>query len=208
MMGGLGSGRPSARAKVDGWHSIDVNRLHAEGCLHAGWMGGLEWTLHGEEVTSITLLAGRGRLHLTYRVRIGDEWENVAETIRIVRVACRLGGSRPYFICPGVVDGIACGRRVTKLYQPGRYFLCRHCNRLSYSSQSEDACGRMMRRITKIRQRLRGDPDMTAPFPRRPKGMWRRTYDRLRAQASKAEMRAEKALAVQVGRLLAGIDTG
>jgi hypothetical protein len=38
------------------------------------------------------------------------EWEDVAETVRIVRVPCRFGGARPYFICPGFVNGVACGR--------------------------------------------------------------------------------------------------
>jgi len=56
------------------------------------------------------LACGADRLHLTYRVRIGGgEWDNVAETVRIVRVPCRFGGARSYFICPGVVDGIATG---------------------------------------------------------------------------------------------------
>ena len=61
----------------------------------------------------ISLRAEADRLHLTYRVRIGGgDWEDVAETVRIVRVACRFGGARPYFVCPGVVNGVACGRRV------------------------------------------------------------------------------------------------
>ena len=42
------------------------------------------------------------------------------ETVRIVRVPCRFGGTRPYFICPGVVNGIPCGRRVVKLHGPER----------------------------------------------------------------------------------------
>jgi hypothetical protein len=32
---------------------------------------------------------------------------------------CRFGGVRPYFVCPGIVNGIACGRRVLKLYGCG-----------------------------------------------------------------------------------------
>jgi hypothetical protein len=60
-------------------------------------------------------------VHLSYRVRIGGGgWEDVEETVRIVRVPCRFGGSRAYFICPGVVNGIACWRRVVKLHGPGR----------------------------------------------------------------------------------------
>ena len=67
----------------------------------------------------------------------GGDWEDVAETIRIVRVPCRFGGSRAYFMCPGNGNGVECGRRVAKLHQLTRYFLCRHCNRLMYTSQSE-----------------------------------------------------------------------
>jgi hypothetical protein len=125
-MGGFGSGRPSGsgRGTVEACWSIDVNRLYRAGCLRAGWMGGWQWTRDGEKVASINLRTQADRLHLTYRVRVGSgEWEDVAETVRIVRVACRFGGARPYFICPGVVNGIACARRVTKLHGPGRYFL-------------------------------------------------------------------------------------
>ena len=136
----------------------------------------------------------------------GGEWEDVAETVRIVRVPCRFGGSRPYFICPGVVNGISCGRRVAKLHGPGRYFLCRHCYRLAHASQSEGAWDRTLRRANKIRQRLGGDPGMAAPFPSKPKGMWRRTYERLREQAFAAEMVANEAFAIQAERLLARID--
>jgi hypothetical protein len=209
MMGGFGSGRPSGsgREKVEHARLIDVNRLHRVGCLRAGWMGGWQWTRDGEKVASINLRADEDRLHLTYRARVGGgEWEDVAETVRIVRVACRFGGSRPYFICPGVVNGVACGRRVAKLHGPGRYFLCQRCYRLAHASQSEGAWDRMLRRAGKIRQRLGGDPGMAAPFPPKPKGMWRRTYHRLRGRAFEYEIRADEAFARQAERLLARID--
>jgi hypothetical protein len=140
-------------------------------------------------------------------VRIGGgEWEDLAETVRIVRVACRFGGARPYFICPGVVNGIACGRRVAKLHGPRRYFLCRRCYRLAYASQSEGASDRTLRRANKIRQRLGGDPGTAAPFPPKPKGMWHRTYERLREQAVEAEVLADEAFALRAARLVARID--
>jgi hypothetical protein len=96
-----------------------------------------------------------------------------------------------------------CGRRVAKLYGPGRYFLCRHCYRLSHASQSEDAQRRSMRRASKIRQRLGGNAGTASPLPPKPKGMWRRTYERLREQALDAEERADEALLPYVARLLA-----
>src|SRR4051794_39070485 len=208
-MGGFGSGRPSGsgRDRVEACRSLDVNRLHREGCLGAGCVGGWQWTRDGEQVASIGLRAEEDLLHLTYRVRIGGrDWEGVAEAVRLIRVACRYGGSRPYFVCPGVVNGIACGRRVAKLHLSGRYFLCRHCHRLSHASQSEGVLDRTLRHANKIRQRLGGDPGMAARFPPRPKGMWQRTYKRLRHRAFEAEMHADEAISLRVEHLLARID--
>lgn len=208
-MGGFGSGRPagSGRVAAECCRAIDVNRLQAERCLHPGWPGGWQWTHEGETVASINVRAETDRLHLSYRVRIGEgEWQDVNETVRIVRVPCHLGGERPYFICPGVVDGIACGRRVVKLYQPGRYFLCRHCYRLCHASQSESELDRAVRRASKIRRRLDGDPNTAADFPPRPKGMWKSTYERLRRRAYEGECLADDAFLERAWRLLARDD--
>jgi hypothetical protein len=205
-MGGFGSGRPtgSGCAKVEACRSIDANRLHRQGCLRGGSMACCQWSHDGDKVTPTNMRAEHDLLHLTYRVRIGEgEWEDVNETVRIVRTPCRFGGARPYFVCPGVVNGTACGRRVAKLYGPGRYFLCRHCYRLAHSSQSEDAQRRSMRHATKIRQRLGGNAGTASPLPPKPKGMWRRTYERLREQALDAEERADEALLPHLARLLA-----
>ena len=163
-MGGFGSGRPSGsgRDKVEYSRSIDVNRLNREGCLRSGWAGGWQWTRDGEKVASINMRADEGSLHLSYRVRIGGaDWQEVAETVRIVLLPCRYGGARPYFICPGVVSGMACGRRVAKLHGPGRYFLCHRCYRLAHASQNEAVWDRGLRRANQVR---------------------RRTYERLRDQ--------------------------
>jgi hypothetical protein len=144
---------------------------------------------------------------LSYRVNInGSGWEDVTETVRIVRVPCRFGGTRPYFICPGVLKGMTCGRRVGKLYGPGRYFPCRHCCRLAHTSQSENASDRALRRANKGRKRLCGAAGTDAPFPDKPKGMWRRTYERMREQASVAETVADRAFVIRAERLLTRID--
>jgi hypothetical protein len=90
----------------------DANKVHREGCLRPGWAGGLQWTCDGEKFAAIDLRADADG-HLTYRVRGGGE--SLAETVRIVRLPCRFGGARPYFICPGVANGVTCGRRVTML---------------------------------------------------------------------------------------------
>ena len=53
----MGSGRPSGsgRDTVEACRAIDVNWLHREGCLFAGWTGGWQWTRDGEKVASINL---------------------------------------------------------------------------------------------------------------------------------------------------------
>ncbi|WP_459857628.1 hypothetical protein [Dongia sp. agr-C8] len=192
---------------MESCRSIDVNRLHKTGCLQPGWRGGWQWTADGRKVASINLRTEADRLNLSYRIRIsGGEWEDVSETVRIVQVPCPFGGTRPYFICPGVVNGVACGRRAAKLHGSGRYFLCRHCYRLAYASQSEGEWDRALRRANRIRQRLGGDPGMTELLPNRPKGMWRRTYGRLRKRALEAETLADEAFAIRAARLLSRID--
>jgi hypothetical protein len=208
-LGGYGSGRPSGsgRDKVEDHRSIAVSDLQRKGCLKPGWSGSWEWTCDGERVAWIDLRAEEDRLRLSYSVSLnGGNREQVKEAVRLARVSCRFGGTRPYFICPSLRDGTACGRRVTKLYGAGLYFLCRHCYRLAHASQSEGASDRALRRANKVRERLSGDPGMAAEFPPRPKGMWRRTYERLRKQAHSAERRADEALALRAERLLAWTD--
>ena len=174
-MGGFGSGRPSGmgRTAVESCVSLAIERLHRDGCLSAGWQGGRQWICDGQRLAAIVMRAEADRIQLCYRVSVGGEWEHVLETVRIVRVPCRLGGSRPYFVCRGT----ACGRRVVKLYRPGRYFLCRHCYHLAYASQSEGVGQRAVRRADKLSMRLGGGPDAAAGLPKRPKGMWERTYE-------------------------------
>jgi hypothetical protein len=203
----LGKSSGYRRDTVETCRSIDVNQLHREGCLRPGWLGVWKWEQDGEKVGSITMRAAEGRLVLRYNCRRpGDEWESVRESVPIVQVPCGFGGMRPYFRCPGVVNGIACGRRVTKLYGPGKYFLCRHCYGLVYQSQSEGEGDRAQRRANRIRMQLGGDPGIASPFPPRPKGMWRRTYERLQNEAFEAEMLADAEFAIRAKRLLVQIE--
>jgi len=68
---------------------------------------------------------------------------------------------------------------VAVLYGLGPRFLCRHCYRLPYGSQNETFIDRMMRKARRIRQRLQASTDLTEPVWRKPKGMHRKTFDRL-----------------------------
>ena len=190
-MGGYGSGRPSSKQKAEHCRSLDVNRLHREGCLHPRRRGNWVWSRDGEEVGRIGYRAEESQFVLDYRVRQqGGDWEQITEIIGITHTDCNFGNKRPYFICPGVVNGRLCGRRVVKLFSGGQYFLCRHCYSIAYSSQSEARYDRMLRRANKLRMALGGEPGTAHWVAPKPKGMWQRTYQRKRFEIDWCENQA------------------
>ena len=207
-MGGILSGRRKDRARktVESYLMLDVNQLSAEGCLRSGCSSACQWIL-GNELFSVNLCAEAGRVHLSYTVRVGDgRCEEMAETISIVHLRCRFGGSRAYFICPGPGDGTECGRRITKLHLSRRYFLCRHCNQLAYASQFERPWQRALRRANKLKQRLGLGVGIAEPVPDKPKGMSVGTYGRLLDEILQAEIRVNEAQANRIKRLLEQVD--
>lgn len=207
-MGGLGSGRRSGtgRATVEMCRSIDVNRLNRSGVLAPGWLGAWEWTREGAAIASIGIRGGRDSITLVYRSKVSaTDWRDVVEPIAIRWRSCRLGGVRPLFVCPG--QSGACGRKVTKLYAAGRFYLCRHCNGLTYASCNETRSIRAIGRSNRIRKRLGGVPGMASSFPDRPRRMWRRTYERLKSAAMDAEATAQVGLAHRLSLLLKASST-
>jgi len=190
-LGGLGSGnrhRFDKKTTTDECHSLDVRRLYREGLLKSGRQLSWRWSRAEREVASIGAIVYQDRVVLSYRhhSRLGGEWEDVEEPVPLEWTPCNFGGERPWFVCPGVVNGVECGRRVAILYGPGKYFLCRHCYDLRYESQREDKKDRALRRAQKIRQRLGESANMMEPFPDKLKGMHLDTYMRLFWEHDKA----------------------
>ncbi len=205
-MGGLGSGRysGSGRATVEEHRCLNVNRWKREGMLtpgryvSCGW-----WDSDGETVASINAEVRPGLVVLKYRIREYEgEWEDIEQPTPVTWTPCTYGGQRPWFVCPGLVNSVPCQRRAAKLHLAGRYFLCRRCYGLAYASQGEQRWDRALRRANKIRVRLGGAPGVASPFPERPKGMHRRTYECLRERVWDAEMVADEHMAILVDRLL------
>jgi hypothetical protein len=102
-----------------------------------------------------------------------------------LRQGPRLGRSypwKPWMICP------FCRRRAGKIYLARDFVACRTCCGLRYASQTLGYNGKRHRQALKIRVRLGGKPVIGAPFPKRPEGMPKKTYARMRARAQQLEL--------------------
>lgn len=108
-------------------------------------------------------------LEFNYNLGEGD----IDYYVSLAWTPCNYGGQRPWFICPG------CGGRVAKLYLYRRFFRCRHCHDLVYTSQRQDELDRAGRRLRDIRRQVGGCADPMKPFPGKPEGMQWRTYQKL-----------------------------
>lgn len=144
----------------------------------------------GAELTVVEHVNGRPRGIVTVRSLDSETLQVGSQVVDLVRTAQHLGGRRPWFSCP------ACGARVAILY--GAPFACRTCNRIAYRSQREPLRDRRLRQAQRIRERLGGSANMTIPFPERPKGMHRGTYDRAWARYLQVE---RSSIALTAGHL-------
>ena len=184
-MGGFGSGQRSSRKDTTSVYlQLDVRRWQRAGLLAPGQCFSWQWSLGGKEVGSIAVRVDSGRVILTYPYRSNQESMNGNHLILLEWTPCNYGGERAWFVCPAR----DCGKRVAVLYG-GSIFICRHCRRLSYDSQIETAHSRALRRVQAIRMKLGGSPSLIEDFPPKPRGMQRRTYERLTRQAAEAENR-------------------
>ena len=121
--------------------------------------GTLVWSSRGAitDLVVFDVAESETGFYLTLHYRLGDagdsgiegappcppELHHQSPDTREVHIPVRLqetrptfGGKRWWFTCPLTVNGVACNRRVGKLYLPPgtRYFGCRHCYDLTYWS--------------------------------------------------------------------------
>ena len=202
-MGGYGSGRPGYKQKAEGCRSLDIYKMKRSGCLAAGHRGNWIWSRNDEEVARIGYHSTGAALVLDYRVSLsGGDWESITQTVPLIQTDCHYGGQRTYARCPGVVNGRHCRRSVGKLFAGGRYFLCRHCYSVAYTSQSEAGYDRMLRRANKIRMELGGEPGTAHWIAPKPKGMWQRTYQLKRGEIEWCEGQANHGFIERFAHLL------
>jgi hypothetical protein len=154
-VGGPGSGafyyhwwRDRKKTVVEACLSLDANRWMREGNLRAGVQlsGSWRWVYSDGrecsiryEVTTEYMAAPSVRLSYSRTCPDSGQQEPIEYRVRLATTRPRFGGLRWWFVCPLVKNGWDCGRRVGKLFLPpgGRYFGCRHCHDLTYTSCQE-----------------------------------------------------------------------
>lgn len=179
-----GAGRPGWHVKAEHCLRLDVRQIARRKLLGGGAFS-WHWTnsTTGERVGSIGVTVFADSLRLNY----SSDGTPVRERVQIDRTGCNYGGTRPWLRCP------RCHRRVAVLYLRGGRFVCRHCGRLVYGSQADDALGRTWRRQQKLEDRL-------GENWARPRGMHKRTYDRLLDGVLKCEDIRDSAIASYLQR--------
>lgn len=187
-----GAGRPGWHAKTAGKLAVDVRKLHRDGHLSGCYR--MNW--HWSSGATIELETTPDMVTLTYRYKDGGgEWRDVRQPVTVTRTPCHYGGSRPWFACP------RCYGRVAILYL-WNVPACRKCARLVYPSQADDAMGRSWRRTRKLEKLLSGG---TGEWNyRRPKGMRRATFERLREAYWREEQLRDELLAPFIARMIGG----
>lgn len=154
-MGGLGSGRPGSRSTVESGLTLDIGYMQRKGLLEPYRSGSLEWSRSngGEKhhIASIgySLDEDGTLLRLRYTKGSGENAEALNYSVVLLKTPAHFGGFRYWFLCPLV--GCKSGK-LSKLYLPsgGKYFGCRKCYKLTYTSSNEShSMDRVFRDIAK-----------------------------------------------------------
>lgn len=131
---------------VDDARSLDILSFQRQGLFKEipTGMGTITWRRGNQATASISFqLVGDFKkpyaLRLLYSLTVQDSQkkESLDYQILLATTQCNLGGIRWWFICPIVKHGEPCKRRCRILYLPygSRYFGCRECHELTYTSR-------------------------------------------------------------------------
>ncbi len=186
---------------VEHFPSLDIRALYREGLRTGtwslGWGGTVRVDIIKEDIARVSCSIGRPAF----------------EDVELDHTACNYGGERPWWLCPecgrrcavlylvrlSLLDAnsvfTAALAAMERDWSEGAPVLdgretrglvrCRVCAELAYITAQASRLARKGRKANKLRQRIDWPDD--APYPVRPRGMHRRTFERLLAQYLAAE---------------------
>ncbi|MDD3284360.1 MAG: hypothetical protein PHZ07_02085 [Patescibacteria group bacterium] len=132
-----------AKQEAEWSNSLKISWLKKHGYLNGGLQyGGIRWVSginqNENSIGFIITINNKDNnivLRYTQTNRDTKEKENMDYKIKLTTTQCNYGGKRYWFICPLIKNGKVCGRRVGVLFSIGKWFGCRHCGNIAYSSQ-------------------------------------------------------------------------
>jgi len=193
--------RTKEKETAEDHRALDIRSLHRAGVLVVGRSCSWEWKRRDAVVGSIGIyIELLTRLRLRYQLTRQGQAEGKDYPVTITWTPCRLGGNRPWFLCP------CCGRRVAKLYS-STLFACRHCLHLNYASQQANKRDRAADRSRSLRNALGCEEGLfclPAKCIPKPKGMHWRTFNRRLDQLE----RVDAVALADAGAMLAIIERG
>ena len=142
--------------------NIDMRDLTAKGFKYGTSMSG-KLSVNDTDISAVMI--NSDYMTLRYQCMTDGGWEKVKQEINLDWVDCRYGSKRAYFLCP------ECGERTLVLYNRGKYFYCRKCNKLAYRSQYENKLERSASKSRKIRRKLNASQDLSGIIWSKPKRM-------------------------------------
>jgi hypothetical protein len=154
-------------------NSIDVRDLNRKGLLKdriVTFRPMLRWP----EVKSVR--ADRYEIQVNFWNIVTPQYIDLSWT------PCHFGSERPWMRCPN------CRKRVARLFEGMGGYFCRACvGNPVYESQLRNAKARLYLRAYRLRERIGGGRPVIDPIRERPYRMWRKTYDRIRAEVELLE---------------------
>ena len=180
-MGGWGSGRQGGRPTKENSLVVDLGLMLRSGWIRDGASGSglLRWLRNDEEYATTSHRydmrdPNNASLTLIYRRRrYGEDWTSREQRIRLSYTVPPYGGRRWWMLCP------VNGDRIGKLYLPsgGDIFAGRRAWRIAYQSQRITERDRVFEALFRLQRKLGCTQGWEQPIMR-PKGMWRRTFER------------------------------
>ncbi|MSU55311.1 MAG: hypothetical protein EXS46_02105 [Candidatus Taylorbacteria bacterium] len=133
-----------AKQEAEWSNRLGIFWLKKHGYLDGGWrFGGIKWAYGGNKSSiSFTVCTNEetgDNITLQYRHtnHATEEKESMDYKVELTATPCNYGSKRYWFICPLSKNGKYCGRRVGVLFSIGKWFGCRHCGNVAYTSQMQ-----------------------------------------------------------------------
>lgn len=205
LLGGWNSGRTGGRPLADSALFVEIDWMIRTGRAVSGscTKGSLSWTCRGQESGWISYECDMRNcdnafiiLRFTVKTHATLEKRDYEQRVPLSFTIPNYGGKRWWIHCP------VNGSRVGKLYCPagGDIFASRTALRLGYQSQREAKQWQPLDRLFRLQRKLGVERGIQHSL-RRPKGMWRNTYDRHLSKYYSLMQQCDAELSKAAGRL-------